>query len=135
MFFSGVAPLTEDASCDVWRQNSDHPAGGGFVDEDRIGGVLRGGAPRHLAANLPLRRAYAEGVIADVPITSIVFYTFNFPALDCRKQHPRAPGNGRRKRSLSACRTDRMNDLDAYRAAGNPMFNDNRFKLGIVGSN
>lgn len=28
-----------------------------------------------------------------------------------------------------------MNNLDAYRAAGNPMFNENRFKLGIFGSN
>jgi hypothetical protein len=28
-----------------------------------------------------------------------------------------------------------MSNLDAFRQAGNPMFNDNKFKLGIFGSN
>ncbi|MDE2452004.1 MAG: hypothetical protein KGL43_00285 [Burkholderiales bacterium] len=28
-----------------------------------------------------------------------------------------------------------MTNLDAFRQAGNPMFNDNKFKLGIFGSN
>ena len=28
-----------------------------------------------------------------------------------------------------------MSNLDAFRAAGNPMFNDNKLKLGTFGSN
>ena len=28
-----------------------------------------------------------------------------------------------------------MSNLDAFRAAGNPLFNDNKLKLGIFGSN
>jgi FMNH2-dependent dimethyl sulfone monooxygenase len=28
-----------------------------------------------------------------------------------------------------------MGNLDSFRAAGNPLFNDNKLKLGIFGSN
>ena len=50
---------------------------------------------------------------------------------------PRTP---RETAFTSACAdrqqgSDDLNNLDIYRAAGNPMFNGNRFKLGIFGSN